>query len=224
MLHVTWTAPGNQGRPAITDYDLRYREVGATSWTEHAFDGAGTMTWISGLNPDTAYEVQVAAANVEGLGPWSDAGEGRTSPADGSGGPDSGNDPPSFGDPPSEQGTVRQVAENAPGGTLVGAPVTATDSDGDALTYALSGSSAFVIDAASGQIRVAAGAVLDYETTSSYTVTVSVTDGRNAQGTADATVDDTVAVTSTCWTSCRRPSRIRRPLRRRPATRQPRCR
>ena len=78
VLHVTWTAPANQDRPAITDYDLRYRQVGATLWTAHAFDGAGTVTWISGLDPDTAYEVQVAAANVEGLGPWSDSGQART--------------------------------------------------------------------------------------------------------------------------------------------------
>ena len=194
-LHVTWTAPAIQGRPAITDYDLRYRQVGATLWTEHAFDGAGTVTWISGLDPDTAYEVQVAAANVEGIGPWSDAGEGRTSRAAGSGAPEIGNNPPSFGDPPSDLGTVRQVDENAPGGTVVGTPVAASDLDGDALTYALSGWSAFVIDGASGQIRVAAGAVLDYETTTSYAVTVSVTDGRDAQGNADATVDDTIAVT-----------------------------
>ncbi|MYD94712.1 MAG: hypothetical protein F4Y02_13705 [Chloroflexi bacterium] len=195
VLHVTWTAPGNQGLPAITAYDLRYREVGATSWTEHAFDGAGTMTWISDLNPDTAYEVQVAAANVEGTGPWSDAGEGRTSAEAASGAPEIGNHPPSFGDPPGDPGTVRQVAENAPGGTLVGAPVTATDSDDDALTYALSGATEFVIDAASGQIRVAAGAALDYETTTAYTVTVSVTDGKDAQGNPDASVDATVAVT-----------------------------
>ncbi|MDE2869003.1 MAG: fibronectin type III domain-containing protein [Chloroflexota bacterium] len=87
------------------------------------------------------------------------------------------------------------MTENAPGGTLVGAPVSASDSDGDALTYALSGATEFVIDAASGQIRVAAGATLDYETTTSYTVTVSVTDGKNAQGNADATVDATVEVT-----------------------------
>ena len=195
VLHVTWTAPANQGRPAITDYDLRYRQVGAASWTEHAFDGVGTMTWISDLDPDTAYEVQVAAANVEGLGPWSDAGEGRTSPAADGGPSDDGNNPQSFGDEPGDSGTVREVAENAPGGTLVGAPVAATDSDGDALTYALSGATEFVIDAATGQIRVAAGAALDYETTTAYTVTVSVTDGKDAQGNPDASVDATVAVT-----------------------------
>ena len=45
-----------------------------------------------------------------------------------------------------------------------GAPIAATDGNGDALTFALTGASAFVIDAASGQIRVAEGAVLDYET------------------------------------------------------------
>lgn len=45
--------------------------------------------------------------------------------ADGS--PTVGNNPPGFGGSPGDPGTVREVAENAPGGTLVGAPVTATD-------------------------------------------------------------------------------------------------
>ena len=84
----------------------------------------------------------------------------------------------------------REVAENAPGATPVGAPVAARGGNGDPLTYSLSGSGAFTIDAASGQIRVAAGAVLDHETTPSHTVTVSVTDGS-----ANATADVTITVT-----------------------------
>ena len=75
--------------------------------------------------------------------------------------------------------TTRQVAENSPPGSRVGAPVTATDPDGDPLTYSLAGADAhrFAIDPHSGQITVGSGATLDYETTSRYRVTVSVTDG-----------------------------------------------
>ena len=75
--------------------------------------------------------------------------------------------------------TTRQVAENSPPGSRVGAPVTATDPDGDPLTYSLGGADAhrFAIDPQSGQVTVGSGATLDYETTSSYRVTVSVTDG-----------------------------------------------
>ena len=88
---------------------------------------------------------------------------------------------------------TRSVAENAATGSNVGAPVTATDDDGDALTYALSGSNAFAIGARSGQIT--AQGALDYETQSSYALTVTVSDGKNASGEADATVDDSIAVT-----------------------------
>ena len=109
--------------------------------------------------------------------------------------PSDSNDPPGFQDQPGSPETIREVAENAPGGTLVGAPVTATDADGDALTYTLSGADAFVIDAATGQIRVADGATLDYETTTSYAVTVSVTDGKDAAGEADPSIDATLDVT-----------------------------
>ena len=146
-LHVTWTAPANDGRPAITDYDVQYRQVGASAWIAHSFVGVGTTTRIPGLEPATDYEVQVAASNDEGTSPWSDAGVGRTRGL---------NTPPVI-DPPEDGGgkLVRAIAENSPAGTSVGAPITATDADGDTLTYALSGASAFVIDAASGQIRVA---------------------------------------------------------------------
>ncbi|MYC38675.1 MAG: hypothetical protein F4X66_17445, partial [Chloroflexi bacterium] len=89
---------------------------------------------------------------------------------------------------------TRSVDENTPAGTSVGAPVVATDDDGDTLTYSLTGSDAFTIDA-SGQITVASGADLDYETQASHKVTVSVHDGKNAQGEADSGVDDSIAVT-----------------------------
>ena len=85
------------------------------------------------------------------------------------------------------------VDEEAAVGANVGSPVTATDADGDAMTYALSGSSAFAIDAGSGQITVRGA--LDHETRSSYSLTVTVTDGKNASGGADDGVDDTIAVT-----------------------------
>ena len=74
--------------------------------------------------------------------------------------------------------TSRSIAENAAAGTKVGTPVTGTPYDDgdpetdDALTYTLQGKAAdsglFVIDAASGQISVAEGATLDYETDDSH--------------------------------------------------------
>ena len=105
---------------------------------------------------------------------------------------DAANTAPSFDD---GDDTARSVAENSAAGAAVGAAVAATDPDGDTLTYSLGGADAsvFDIDADSGQIKVKDA--LDYETDTSYSVVVSVHDGRAADNSADTTVDDTIAVT-----------------------------
>ncbi len=91
-----------------------------------------------------------------------------------------------------EDGTERSVDEDAAVGGNVGVAVTAIDADGDALTYALSGSDAFAVGESSGQITVRA--TLDYETKAEYTVTVTVHDGKNASGGADSSVDNSIEV------------------------------
>ena len=66
----------------------------------------------------------------------------------------------------------RSVVEHSAAGKAVGAPVTGTPYNGVALTYSLTGkakdSGLFVIESATGQIKVASGATLDYETDDSY--------------------------------------------------------
>ena len=87
---------------------------------------------------------------------------------------------------------AREVPENTEAGENIGAPVTATDPDaGDTPAYTLGGTDAafFDIDASTGQLRTQAA--LDYETRSSYTVTVTASDGA-----LTATVDVTVTVTN----------------------------
>ena len=185
-LAVSWTAPANAEQSAITGYDVRYRQQDTSAWTAHAFSGVATATTLTGLEPDTTYEVQVAASNDEETGPWSDAGTGRTQAA---------NTPPTITTAEGAGKRLRrEVAENSPAGSAVGAAVTATDRDGDSLTFSLSGSAAFTIAATTGQISVADGATLDHETTSSYTVTVSVTDSKDVHGAPDSAVDDSVEV------------------------------
>ena len=70
---------------------------------------------------------------------------------------------------------TREVAENSPAGTNVGTPLTATDPDGNTLTYSLSGDDAasFGIDAATGELTTVSGVTYDYETKSTYAVTVT---------------------------------------------------
>ena len=74
-------------------------------------------------------------------------------------------------------GTTRSVAENTPAGVNIGGPVSATDADGDILTYSLGGTDAasFGVVSTTGQLQTRAP--LDYETKNAYTVTVTVSDG-----------------------------------------------
>ena len=82
------------------------------------------------------------------------------------------------------------VAENTPPNTDVGAPVAATDRDGDTLTYTLEGADADSFDILStsdgGQIRTSAA--LNHEEKSSYSVTVRVTDGRGGTDAVNLTI------------------------------------
>ena len=74
--------------------------------------------------------------------------------------------------------TGDMVAESAANGTIVGT-VTGIDPDADAvLTYTLTNDAGgrFAIDATTGEITVANGALLDYESATSQEVTVRVTD------------------------------------------------
>ncbi len=107
------------------------------------------------------------------------------------------NSAPAF--PATERGQ-REVAEDATPNTAVGDPVAATDFNNDTLTYTLSGTDAaqFTIDASTGQIRVASGATLDFETKRTLRVTVEVSDGANSLGDPDSdAIDDRQHVTIT---------------------------
>ena len=79
-LAVGWTAPDNQG-PEITDYDVRYREVGVAEFQDAGYSGIGTSWALNDLSPTTGYEVQVRAINAEGISPWSESGRGETGQA-----------------------------------------------------------------------------------------------------------------------------------------------
>ena len=72
--------------------------------------------------------------------------------------------------------TTRAVAENTGSGQDIGSAVSATDLNADTLTYTLGGADAasFSIDGTSGQLQTKAA--LDYETQTSYTVTITVSD------------------------------------------------
>ena len=76
-MTVNWREPDNTG-PAITDYDVRYREKGTGRFTDGRHEGPGLTVMIEDLKPGTVYEVQVGATNDEGTSDWSESGEGMT--------------------------------------------------------------------------------------------------------------------------------------------------
>ena len=76
-LKVSWREPENRG-PEIVDYEVRYREGGEAGYSDGGHEGRGLEVRLSGLEEGTVYEVQVRAVNEEGIGEWSEPGEGRT--------------------------------------------------------------------------------------------------------------------------------------------------
>ena len=77
------------------------------------------------------------------------------------------------------EASTRELTENVGANVNVGAPVRATDGDGDMLSYSFGGTDAesFDFNASTQQITTKTGVTYDYETKASYTVTVTATDG-----------------------------------------------
>ena len=71
-LTATWTEPGLNGGPAITGYELQYREGATGTWEDFAHGDTAVTTTITGLTADTAYQAQVRAKNGETDSDWSD--------------------------------------------------------------------------------------------------------------------------------------------------------
>ena len=174
-LAVSWDAPEFTGRPAITDYDVRYRAGGGFVSSNVTVTNTGAT--ITGLDADTSYQVQVRATSDEGTGPWSDSGAGSTN-AD-------GNAAPTFATPI----PAPSVDENTQSGQDFGTPIAANDTDGGTLSYSLGkgvDEDSFTIVAESGQIQTKSP--LDREGESSYTVTVKVEDGQGGSATTEVTI------------------------------------
>ena len=174
-LDVSWTAPGTNGGPALTGYEVEYRKVPATVWTAWTGTVTGASATITPLDASSEYEVQVRALNGETPSGWSPAGSGTTGTP---------NAAPTF----ANNTEARSVAENTGSGENVGAVVTATDANSDTLEYSLEGTdaSSFEIDSASGQIQTQSA--LDHETKSSYSVTVKADDNNGGSATVPVTI------------------------------------
>ena len=179
-LRLRWSAPDANGGPAITGYAVQYRVATTGAWTFHRHTGTDTRATITGLTAATDYQARVRALNGEIPGEWSQPGSGNTGKA--------ANEAPVFD---SGLPAVLTVDENNPADIELGGPFTATDTDGDPLTYLLDGAgrNAFAIDPDSGQIRTRAA--LDHESKASYSVTVRADDRNGGTGSIALTVSVT---------------------------------
>ena len=180
----------------IHDIDWRWeRSSNQTNWTPIGGETADTYTPGTGdtgayLRATASYDdnesagksAQAIAAYAVAVGPGRNKPVLREHPA-----------------------ATRSVARNTAAGRDVGAPFAATDADNDALTYRLGGPDwdAFDIDASSGQLLTKA--LLTGIRRTSYTVFVSVSDGKDDEGMpeADPQIDTTTEVTITVTTSSR---------------------
>ena len=79
-LTVSWSAPDNAGKPALTGYDVRYRETDTVNWATVRQDAPNTSVIIASLRSNTFYDIQVRALNTNGSSPWSSIAKGTTSP------------------------------------------------------------------------------------------------------------------------------------------------
>ena len=181
-LVVNWRAPANAG-PAITDYDVQYREGTSGGWTAHPHDGTARTTTIGSLTQGQSYEVQVRATNAEGTGGWSASGTATTG----------ANAAPAFRNTPYRF----TLAENADGSTTAIAvgSVSATDADaGQTVSYRIVAGNtgdvfAIVGSGANAGAITYTGTGENHETRPRFTLTVRATDGAAS---ADATVTVTV--------------------------------
>ena len=174
---LNWDAVTNASK-----YRVEYRVGDPAAWTTDSDTITGTTHTVDELQCETSYELRVSAygSGTTYAAAWGEPSAVFTTATGAC-------TPPVFG----AESYDFTIAENAAVDTPVGT-VTATDGGGGAVTYAIAEddeAEAFAINESSGAITVAAA--LDYETTSSYTLTVAASDA--AGGTA--TVPVAIAVT-----------------------------
>ncbi len=182
-LTVNWSAPSNAG-PAITDYDVQYREGTGGGWTNGNYNGTATTATLTGLSENTSHQVQVRATNDDGTGDWSDSGTGSTD----------ANAAPSFDSPAAFDAAENQRAA----GTVVASD---GDSEDKIERYDITGGAdqaLFMVIASSGDLEFRDAPnfedAQDQGTNNQYVVTVQATSGT---GTREKTATQTVTVTVT---------------------------
>ena len=189
-LIATLTAP--DGAVSGTTWVWESSADGSTGWT--TLNGASSTVTTSSYTPVAADVGKYLRAKVTYTDPESSGKSAEAVSANAVQAAPVTHSDPEF---PSDETGARTVAENTAAGENIGAAFTATDDDNDILTYTLDGTDKafFAIDTSTGQLQTKAD--LDYETKSSYTVTLSVRDSKDVDGNIDTVEDDSIDVTIT---------------------------
>ena len=162
---------------------------GANGTATGTFTNISTVTSYTPVAADLGKYLQATASYTDPQGSGKTAMKVSANPVQAA---PLANNAPEFPGPTA----TRSVGENTAAGESIGDPVAATDQDnGDTLVYSLRG-----IDAGSFDIVTTSGQLLtkdplDFEDKETYTVIVSVHDGKDANGAVDTTVDATITVT-----------------------------
>ena len=189
---LSWDAPKisfsghqiNYINSIVNSYKIEVSEDGGTNWNKISENKIGSTKRTyshTGLSPGDERHYRILATNSKGTGPASDV---KSAVAGCLG---DVNRAPVF----SDASTTRSVAENTLAGVNIGAPVTATDPDNDTLSYSLEGPDAASFDIVSSSGQLKTKMVPNYETKSSYSVTVKATDPSNASDTITVTISVT---------------------------------
>ena len=173
-LTVRWTAPESVAFD-IVGYHVQYRVNGTATFVDRNARTAATQAVIDGLAETTTYEVRVRAVTELGAGDWSALAVGTTLDAT-----------PVFVEGAT---ATREIAENTPGQSAIGAPITAT-AGGRELRYALEGpdATAFALDPATGQLSTREGVAYDHEAKPQHRLAITAEGPRGRSGHIDVTV------------------------------------
>ncbi|KAM6892831.1 neural cell adhesion molecule 2-like [Lycodopsis pacificus] len=80
LMTVTFMKPDSDGGLPISHFLVQYKEVGSEEWTDVKSHIMQTTVVLTGLEPNTMYEVRVAAVNGKGQGEFSHTASFQTIP------------------------------------------------------------------------------------------------------------------------------------------------
>ena len=169
-ITIEWAEPATSGAAEITAYEVRHQLSGASGWTESSYPASTRSALFSGLDSDSDYKFGVRSHNGVERSDWSPTLTATTSSAP--------NANPRFTSP-----TTFNIAENTRNWSQ---QLTAEDDDTQDSTnfsFSLVGGAdrdSFTVSS-TGTISLAARVSLDYETQSTYEVSVQVVSGTGSR-------------------------------------------